>query len=131
MAISIITDISSWDDEDFKKNRLSAKGYYDNIRSHIAAQDPKIAVCVWCGKKFLKKHHSEKYCCDECRNDARGQQSRNKAHRWYHKNKHRLSEKQRWGLGSGTLGQHMHEDFEKEQSVIEKEFTRLKIKRLQ
>ena len=63
------------------------------------------------------------------RTDARRQQLRNRSHRWYHRHKHELTEKQRWGLGSGTLGEHMHDDFEKEQNVIQKELQRLRIKK--
>ena len=85
--------------------------------------------CNWCGAYFTKKHHSEKYCSDECRYNARMEQSRDKSHRWYHRHKHELSEKQRWGLGSGLLGQHRNEDFEEEYLKIQNEFRWLKIKR--
>lgn len=84
--------------------------------------------CKWCGKYFIRTHHSQRYCCDECRDEARSEQSRIKAHRWYHKHKHELSEKQRWGLGSGLLGQHRHEDFEKELRTIQNEFRWLHLK---
>lgn len=129
MAISIIENTISWEEENFKKRRISKKSYYNEIRQQLAESDSSISKCTWCGKKFVKKHHGEKYCSQLCRKDARSQQSRNKAHRWYHRHKHELTEKQRWGLGSGTLGGHMHDDFEKEQSVIEKEFARLRLKR--
>lgn len=128
MAISIIKGINNWDDDEFRRT-INSKAYYEEHRRRIVSQDSCIGVCAWCGKPFLKQHHSEKYCGDDCRKDARGHQSRMKSHRWYHKHKHELSEKQRWGLGSGTLGGHMHKDFEKEQSMIEKEFTRLRLKR--
>ena len=128
MAISIIKSIDNWDDNHFKRT-INSNAYYRERRLRIVEKDPTIGVCIWCGKKFIKHHHSEKYCGETCRKDARGHQSRMKAHRWYHNHKHELSDKQRWGLGSGTLGQHMHNDFEKEQSVIQKEFTRLRLKR--
>lgn len=127
MAVSLIRPLK-WDDEEFKKIRDN-KGFVQNTRLKLAGEDPRIETCILCGTKFVKKHHSEKYCGDDCREVARSQQSRNKAHRWYHRHKHELSEKQRWGLGSGTLGAHSHDDFEKEQSVIEKEFQRLRLKR--
>ena len=85
--------------------------------------------CQWCGELFEKKHHSEKYCSDECRENARSEQSRNKSHRWYHRHKYRLSEKERWGLGSGLLRQHRNDDFEKELRLIENEFRWLHLKR--
>ena len=120
--------IINWNDTDFKKRR-NIQGYCEKNRLRFVQEDSTIGVCVWCGKKFLKQHHSIKYCSEKCRIDARGQQSRNKAHRWYHKHKHELSEKSRWGLGSGTLGGHRNDDFTKEQSIIQKEFTRLRLKR--
>ena len=103
--------------------------YYHNKRILLSQKYKDIEKCIWCGQKFIKNHHSEKYCCDECRTDARRQQLRNRSHRWYHRHKHELTEKQRWGLGSGTLGEHMHDDFEKEQNVIQKELQRLRIKK--
>lgn len=56
------------------------------------------------------------------------EQSRRKSLNWYHKNKHRLSEEQRFGLGSGRLGSHMNNDFLKEANIIRNELSRLKIK---
>ena len=128
MAISIIKGINNWEDEECKKT-INPDAYYKERRLRIVSEDSSIGNCTWCGKPFLKNHHSEKYCCETCRKDARSHQSRMKAHRWYHNHKHELTDKQRWGLGSGTLGGHMHKDFEKEQSMIEKEFTRLRLKR--
>jgi len=128
MAFSIIESIDIWEDDEVKRT-INEKAYYQERRLRIVEEDNTIGSCAWCGKPFLKKHHSEKYCSELCRKDARGHQSRMKAHRWYHNHKHELSDKQRWGLGSGTLGGHMHKDFEKEQSVIQKEFTRLRLKR--
>ncbi len=121
-----LDNIGDWHDEEFQK-RINEQDYYTNRRILISRQDPRLEVCIWCGKKFIKKHHSEKYCSEECRKDSRGQQSRNKSHKWYHRHKHELSEKQRWGLGSGSLGEHMHDDFEKEEKVIKNELKRLKI----
>ena len=123
-----INNDTNWNDNDFKK-KINEKKFCEDNRLRIMAEDPTLGICSWCGKPFIKQHHSEKYCNDKCRDDARGQQSRNKAHKWYHKHKKELSEKSRWGLGSGTLGGHRHDDFQKEQSVIQKEFTRLRLKR--
>lgn len=86
--------------------------------------------CKWCGKPFKRVYAPEKYCCDECRISARGLQNRNKSHRWYHKHKHELSEKQRWGLGSGYLGNHRQESFNREYKTVKNEFKRLKIKKV-
>ena len=86
-------------------------------------------TCGWCGAEFVKKANKTKYCSDYCRESARSHQSRMKSHRWYHRHKHELTEKQRWGLGSGTIGQHRHKDYKKEQKVIQKEIQRLGIRR--
>lgn len=127
---SSVEDVLSWTDNDFKKT-VDLEQFIDNNR--LAKQSEIIiAVCKYCGEKFAisrKCGRPTEYCSDECRDNAREEQSRAKSHRWYHKNKHRLSEKQRWGLGSGTLGQHRHADFVKEETVIKKELTRLRIKK--
>jgi len=86
--------------------------------------------CKWCGEYFIKTHHSQKYCSDYCRKNARAEQSRNKAHRWYHRHKHELSEKTRWGLGSGYLGKHRYTNFDKELKTIQTEFKRLRLKKI-
>ena len=84
--------------------------------------------CQWCGETFTRKYAPEKYCSDECRRDARKLQNRNKSFKWYHKNKNDLTEKQRYGLGGGNLGQHRQKDFKKEYTIIRNELRRLKIK---
>ena len=86
--------------------------------------------CKWCGKVFTKKHHLEVYCSDKCRKFALEEQSRISSIKWYHKHKHELSEKQRWGLGSNArLGKHSNTDFKKEENLIAREFKRLRLKR--
>lgn len=39
--------------------------------------------CGICGKKFNANSHNQRYCSEECRCTAR----RNKAYKWYQKNK--------------------------------------------
>lgn len=90
----------------------------------------KKGKCKWCGKIFTKKHHLEKYCSDKCRKYALEEQSRISSIKWYHKHKHELSEKQRWGLGSSArLGKHSNNDFTQEQNLINREFKRLRLKK--
>ena len=77
------------------------------------------------------EHNKESYCSGECRHYSLQEHSRRTTHKWYHRHKHELSEKQRYGLGTGTLGPHMNneKDFEREASIIEKEFKYLRIKK--
>lgn len=84
--------------------------------------------CKYCGQEFTKVHNREMYCSDKCRKNAKREQNRNNFHRWYHRHKHELSEKKRWGLGSGELGAHMHTDFTREYNVIQNELARLRLK---
>lgn len=86
--------------------------------------------CNWCGKLFKRDSPASKYCCDECRKNARQYQSRMKSHRWYHKHKNELTEKQRYGLGSGRLGMHRNPSFESEKRIVCNELKRLMKKRI-
>lgn len=69
-----------------------------------------------------------KYCSDNCRRHAKQDQNCDNSFAWYHRHKHELGECRRYGLGSGTLGQHMNkEGFKKEAESIRKEFRRLNL----
>ena len=117
-----------WTDTDFKKG-IDFKQYITDNRLKKQSEIC-ILYCEVCGEKFAisrSRGRPSKYCCEECNKEARKQQNRNKSHRWYHKHKHELDEKRRWGLGSGTLGPHMHKDINKEESAIKKEMRRLRI----
>ena len=100
-----------------------------NYNQRPSPYSSRVSVCSWCGRSYVKLANKQKYCCDYCRESARSHQSRMKSHRWYHRHKHELTEKQRWGLGSGVIGQHRHEDFNREQEVVLKELRRLGLKR--
>jgi len=110
----------------FKDN--IANSFCDENRKSFS-EDVNVGVCSWCGCKFVKSNNRESYCSDYCRDNARAEQSRLKSNKWYHKHKHELSEKQRWGLGSGFLSGHRNGDFVKEQKIIERELVRLSIRR--
>lgn len=88
----------------------------------------KIGYCKKCGKKFVRKHAPEKYCSDVCRDTSRVLQNRKKSMKYYHRHKHEMDEKQRWGLGSGYLGHHRNKCFEKEHVSVRNEFRRLKLR---
>ena len=85
------------------------------------------AKCKWCGEPFTKQHNRQVYCSKTCADEAEKENNRNRRHKWYHKNKHRLTQKQRYGLGSGTLGPHKHQDNEKELQTIKNERKRIGI----
>lgn len=88
-----------------------------------------IMKCKFCGKEFKKIHNRQMYCSEYCRKEADKEATRNRVHRWYHKNKYKLNEKRRFGLGSGTLGAHRYNDFNKEEQTIQKEMSRLKLRK--
>ena len=102
--------------------------FADENRKETASEViDRVVKCQWCGSLFVKSHSSEVYCCSYCRESAREEQSRDKAIRWYHRNKDSLSEESRFGLGSGFLGCHRRLDFDDELRVIENELVRLKL----
>lgn len=111
------------------KRKQKAKKIQGYKQYKKQTKNTKISKCGWCKQPYIKTQNKQKYCSTQCKTKARQHQSRMKSHRWYHKNKHRLTEKQRWGLGSGTIGQHRHDDFDKEYTVITKELSRLGIKK--
>ena len=99
----------------------------ENRKETASSVVDKVAICRWCGSRFVKAHNSEVYCSSFCRESAREEQSRDKSIRWYHRNKHNLSEEQRYGLGSGFLGGHRRLDFDDELRVVENELVRLRL----
>ena len=98
-----------------------------NYNPKESANNKRISKCGWCGKTYIKKANKQKYCSTYCRDSARSHQSRMKSHKWYHRHKHELTEKQRWGLGSSTIGKHRNPSFKKEQNILTKELKRLGI----
>lgn len=126
---SSVDEFFKWSDNDFKKS-VNFNEYISNKRLELQSS-VVICYCEVCGEKFAIPRgigRPKKYCCEECRKNARAQQSRNKSHKYYHRHKHELDDKRRWGLGSGTLGQHRHKDFSKEEKTIKKELIRLRLK---
>ena len=101
----------------------------DNRRTVASDVKSDVVRCHWCGGLFVRRHPNERYCSKKCRDNARLEQSRDKAISWYHRHKGELSEESRYGLGSGFLGSHRRLDFVDEQKVIEREFVRLRLSR--
>ena len=109
---------------------LQRQYYAEKIKNYnpiISADNKRISKCGWCGEQYIKTANKQKYCSSYCRDSARSHQSRMKSHKWYHRHKHELTEKQRWGLGSSTIGKHRNPNFKREQKILTKELKRLGI----
>lgn len=53
-------------------------------------------ICQYCGKKFKEKHHSQKYCCETCKKEARKIQNKKNRIRWEKKQEKKVLVKCRW-----------------------------------
>lgn len=84
----------------------------------------KLKTCKWCGEEFIKNHNREEYCCDKHRKYAR-QEQKLEYNRKYRKQI--IKDDNYYGLGSGGLGAHMHENINIEILKIRKEKERLGI----
>lgn len=90
-------------------------------------QKPKItAKCEYCGKEFIKSHGNQKYCSEKCKKNRKLEQDADASLKYYHTHKKRGGDKV-WGLGSGGLGPHMHDDFDVEKEKISREKRRLRL----
>lgn len=87
----------------------------------------KLTKCQYCGKLFHKTHGNQKYCSETCAKNSKREQTANSRMKYYYKNKKRGGDKF-YGLGTGGLGPHKHEDDDKEYEKILKEFHRLRIR---
>jgi hypothetical protein len=88
----------------------------------------KLKVCKWCGREFIKTHNRQIYCSKHCSKYARQEKNRGYFRKYYHKYKETMHEEERFGLGSGYLSMHRHNDFHQESIAIRKEMQKLKIK---
>lgn len=53
-------------------------------------------ICQYCGKKFKEKHHSQKYCSETCKKEARKIQNKKNKIRWMKKHEKKVLVKCRW-----------------------------------
>lgn len=83
------------------------------------------AKCKWCGRTFTKQHNRQEYCSKKCSKEAKKEQNRNNQHKWYHRNKNKPFIHQRNQIGTRPIGQHRHEDEQKEYETIRKEIQRI------
>lgn len=89
----------------------------------------KDCICQYCGKPFLKKYRTEKYCSDECRTFALQEQKAE----YQRKRRKQIKEgllisNENKHLGTNYLSEHCHDDEEREYAAIQKELKRLKLK---
>lgn len=94
----------------------------------------KDCICQYCGKPFLKKYRTEKYCSDECRTLALQDQKAE----YQRKRRKQIKEgvlvsNENNHIGTNFLSEHPHTDEdgdvdeEKEYDAIQKELKRLKL----
>lgn len=127
---SSVGDLKGLVDGSFVQKSVNLDGFIDSNRLKYA-ESVSVVKCKYCGELFAVARGRGRpvaYCSDECRTNARKEQSRLKSYRWYHRHKHELSEKQRWGLGSGWIGGHRNIDFSVEEKIVCRELARLGLK---
>ncbi|MDO5827279.1 MAG: hypothetical protein Q4Q19_03355 [Methanobrevibacter sp.] len=99
----------------------------NTIQTNLDGEKVYPHKCKWCGKPFTKQHNRQEYCSEECAHHARLEQKAKYTQKYRLKYTSRKSDSY-WGMGSGSLGCHMKDDFEDEQRAIHKELKRLKLK---
>ncbi|BBL61526.1 hypothetical protein [Methanobrevibacter arboriphilus] len=87
-----------------------------------------MAVCKFCGSEFDKKHNRQMYCNEYCSKEGEKENRRKRRSKYYHRYKNVMHEETKYGLGSGFLSMHRHEEDIKELIAVENEMRRLKIK---
>jgi len=102
--------------------------YYESItKPHIQENKPLVtAKCEYCGEEFVKHHGNQIYCSYICAYYKKLEQNADSRMKSYHKNKKRGGDKF-WGLGTGGLGPHHHEDWDVEFQKITNEMARLRL----
>lgn len=81
--------------------------------------------CEWCGNPFHKTHNRQMYCSKECATNAKKEQDRYHALKYYYKNKEDLNTTK---LGTTNMGEHRKKDFEEEYDRIQSELKYLGLK---
>lgn len=85
------------------------------------------ATCEYCGKQFIKHHGNQKYCSKTCADNKNRELNNDAANKHYHNVKKLRGGDKVWGLGSGSLGPHCHQDHLLEHQKIQNELRRLKL----
>ena len=81
--------------------------------------------CQLCGKPYKKQYRNQRYCSEDCSQEARRLKSRVYFSRWYTKNKTYCWARKK---GTGTLGPHRHQTDEDEYEAIQTELRRLRLR---
>lgn len=124
--------VKKWNSQKYCSDacRVKVKKLQDKHNSRVAYirskenQDEIIATCEYCGKSYIKTHGNQKYCSKNCAENRILEQNADARMKSYHKNKKRGGDKF-YGLGSGGLGPHKHDDWETEKLKVENEMCRL------
>ena len=106
--------------------RTKAKNALDHQYYNTRKQEKTLEIieCEYCHKLFTPVHGNQKYCSTECQYHADLENNADSRMKSDHKNKKRGGDKF-WGMGSGGLGPHMHEDQKLEHLKIQNELRRL------
>ena len=113
--------------EECRSRAKKVQDHVSQIRRQQKQKEEKantLSKCEYCGQDFVKTHGNQKYCSDECKESRKLEQDAYASMKYYYKTKKRGGDKV-WGLGSGGLGPHSHDDFEVEKEKISKEMKRL------
>ena len=113
--------------------KTKAKKLFDKYHNYMKYRARKrnkpriIATCQYCGKEFVKTHGNKKYCSATCSANKKLEQGADASLKYYHHTKKLRGGDKVWGLGTGGLGAHMHDDFDVEREKIENEMRRLRL----
>lgn len=108
--------------------RSKSKNLLDHQYYNTKKQEKTLEIieCEYCHKKFTKNHGNQKYCSIDCQYNAELEKNADYRMKSYHKNKKRGGDKF-WGVGSGGLGPHRHNDPDLELLKIRNELKRLNL----
>ena len=101
---------------------------YNSRKTYILKKIRKpleIGTCEYCGEEFVKTHGNQKYCSEVCAENKNRELNADAANKYYHHTKKLRGGDKCWGLGSGSLGPHRHEDCNMELEKIQNEMRRL------